>query len=84
MLKIRDFRCDHCGYTSETMSGNSPSPQCHECGGPTRYIVSGTSFTLEGVSGDFPGASFKWEKKRDQKMELERAQGMTPYGQDDH
>ena len=84
MLKILDYQCNHCGYQSETYAGNDPSPLCQECGGDTRYIISGTSFTLEGVTGDFPGASFKWEKKRDQKMEYERSKGMTPYGQDDY
>lgn len=63
------------------MSGNSPSPQCHECGGTTRYIISGTSFRLEGCTGDFPGAHMKWAKKRDQKIKQEQAQGITPMGE---
>jgi putative FmdB family regulatory protein len=84
MLIVRDYQCNHCGYKFETIRDNSlPSPQCHECGGETRSIISGTSFRLEGTSGDFPGAHMKWEKKRQQKMEHEQSQGITAFGEPD-
>ena len=84
MKVLRDYRCNHCGYTFESFWDNSDQPpQCHECGGETRSIISGTSFRLEGTSGDFPGAHMKWEKKREQKMKQEQAQGITAFGQPD-
>ena len=84
MKILNDFRCGSCGHTFEKYADNLETPRCHECGGETKRIITGTSFTLEGVTGDFPGASFKWEKRRDQKMEYERSKGMTTYGQDDY
>lgn len=84
-MKIRDCRCKDCGYQFETYLGNYPPPQCHECGGDSKYIVSGTSFTLNGSDpAGFPTAHAKWAKKRQQKMREETAQGITPMGQDNH
>ena len=83
-MKIRDYQCIDCGNLSETYLGNDPAPQCHECGGATKYIITGTSFTLEGVSGSFPGAHLKWDKKRAQKMKQEQAKGITAFGQPNH
>jgi len=83
MKIIKDYRCNACGYTFETYLGKlDPSPLCHECGGQTTSIISGTSFTLPGSdSAGFPSAHAKWAKRRQQKMKEEAAQGITPMGQ---
>ena len=85
MLKIRDFRCYDCGIAAEHFVENdTDTVACQSCGGVATKIISPVSFTLEGVSGSFPGAHMKWEKRREEKMKQERADGHTAFGESDH
>lgn len=85
MPLIKEFRCQECGIKQEQyVDTMTKSILCQECGGHATSVISAVTSLLEGVSGDFPGASFKWNKKREQKMKQEQAQGKTAFGQLDH
>ena len=45
---------------------------CPECGEPSNRIVSTPRISLEGFTGDFPGAAISWAKKRAEKLKQER------------
>ena len=47
---------------------------CPECGEPSNRIVSTPRISLEGFTGDFPGAAISWAKKRAGKLKQERKQ----------
>ena len=82
---IKDYRCRDCGTITEHFVDNSDVILvCQQCGGESRSIISGTSFSLEGCSGDFPTAHQQWDKKRAQKQAYEHSQGKTPFGQADY
>ena len=45
---------------------------CPDCGEPSNRIVSTPRIALDGCSGDFPGETMKWERKRAEKLSQER------------
>lgn len=84
MRTINDYRCHGCDAISEHFVENDITEvECQDCGDIATKIISPVNFTLEGVSGSFPGAAMKWDKRRQEKMKQERKQGITPFGQPD-
>lgn len=62
---IYEYRCIEHGkfsYTCKMNDRQAPKP-CPECEELCEFIISSPLFTLEGVSGDFPGAAMKWDKR---------------------
>ena len=55
-------------YTDE----NNRSVICPQCGELSNRIISPVRCELDGCSGDFPGASISWAKKRAEKLKQER------------
>ena len=47
---------------------------CPHCGELSNRIVSTPRIALDGCSGDFPGAAISWERKRAEKLKIERKQ----------
>lgn len=45
---------------------------CPHCGELSNRIVSPVRSQLDGCSGDFPGETIRWEKKRAEKLRQER------------
>ena len=45
---------------------------CPHCGELSNRIVSTPQISLEGFTGDFPGAAISWAKKRAEKLKQER------------
>lgn len=73
MRVLNDFRCDSCGYTVEKLLDNTiRTIDCQDCDGIAKRVQAVPNFQLEGVSGDYPTASDKWIKNREQKMAQER------------
>jgi hypothetical protein len=64
MRKIIDVRCGDCGHVQEEFGYFDDAFRCGECGGVSERIISPVRCTLEGTSGDFPGAAMKWAKDR--------------------
>ena len=73
MIKVFDFRCTNGHTFEEFVEGDTTSSRCG-CGANATKIVSATQHILNGASGDFPGAYYKWETDRAKKIEQERKQ----------
>lgn len=65
MLRVFDFRCPNNHVTEQFVSGHPEEAECSECGEKARRIISGGNFTLDAISGDYPGATMKWAKDRE-------------------
>jgi len=61
MRKIFDARCSSCDTIFETYDYLDAAVRC-DCGGEAKRIISPVRCSLEGHSGDFPGAAMKWER----------------------
>jgi hypothetical protein len=48
---------------------NTPCPECET---PAHMKISAVRSALDPISGDFPGATMKWENNRKQKMAQEK------------
>jgi hypothetical protein len=72
MKLIFDFRCANEHTHESWVESSVHTDQCPECELTATRIISGTSFKLEGVSGDFPTAADKWTK-------LHERAGTKPY-----
>jgi hypothetical protein len=67
-----DFTCSE-GHTNEYwVDHDVTTTQCSECEAVATRQISLPSFKLDPFSGDFYGASRKWEKDREQKLKQER------------
>ena len=53
----------------------NPSPVCPKCGELSNWVlVSAPKVNLDACSGDFPGATARWERVRAEKLAQERKQ----------
>lgn len=62
---VYEYKCNEHGVFSYPCSMNdrkAPKP-CPECTNLCEFIISSPLFTMEGVSGDFPTAAQKWDKR---------------------
>ncbi len=61
--RMYDFRCDECDTVHEALAvvdaDTDPCPQCQH---PAKRIISPVRCKLDPISGDFPGATMKWER----------------------
>lgn len=64
MRKIIDVRCRNCGEVHEEFGRLDDTFRCGSCGGEAKRIISPVKCSLEGTSGDFPGAAIKWARDR--------------------
>lgn len=71
MRRMFDFQCED-GHVFELFTdSDSRTTEC-KCGKTAQRLLSSPRFKLEGVSGAFPGAYYKWETDRQKKIEQER------------
>jgi len=67
-----DFRCPN-GHAEEAFADTSERERiCSVCGEPSSREISPVRSVLDGLSGDFPSAAYKWEKNRESHMRRER------------
>lgn len=72
MKRIFEFRCVK-GHASEKYVDDSVTVvQCPHCGNDASRIISAPRISLEGITGDFPGAAMAWEKRRESHMKWEQ------------
>ena len=72
MKRIFEFRCVK-GHVSEKYVDDSVTVvQCPHCGNDASRIISAPRISLEGITGDFPGAAMAWEKRRESHMKWEQ------------
>lgn len=57
-------------YTDE----NNRTAVCPQCGELSNRIISPSLISLEGYSGNYPGAAMKWVKQRKEKLRQEQKQ----------
>ena len=67
MRRIYDVRCTSCDEITEVFGRAEDEFRCGACSGPVNIIVSPGHFVLEGVSGDYPGATIKWERDHERR-----------------
>ena len=67
MRRLFDVRCtdSQCGAITEAFGRREDSFRCGACNSTAKRIISPVKCQLEGVSGDFPGASFKWKREHE-------------------
>jgi len=70
-MPIYDFKCDKCNTVVERLTFYSerdlPCACSKEgCDGESHFIMSASHFFLEGITGEFPGAAMKWDKRHSQ------------------
>jgi len=63
-------RCDDAFDALVRMDDRLVQP-CPECGEASDMKISAPTIGLDPISGDFPGATSKWERNRKQKMAQE-------------
>lgn len=59
-------------YTDLELNPNPVCPQCGELA--NRVVISAPTISLEGYSGNFPGAADRWVRVRAEKLRQERKQ----------
>ena len=64
MIKVYDFRCTN-GHLFEDFVDESVTVSRCGCGANATRVVSATKCVLNGASGDFPGAHFKWLREHE-------------------
>lgn len=71
MKRFYEFQCPEHGVFEE-YTEYTKQYACPNCGTLVDKIISTPRISLEGVSGDFPGAAMTFEKKHRQKLAQER------------
>jgi putative FmdB family regulatory protein len=71
MKRYYEFQCTEHGVFEEYTEYAKEHP-CPACGKSADKIISTPHIKLEGVSGDFPGASMKFEKIHREKLKQEQ------------
>ena len=67
MRRIYDVRCTKCNEITEVFGRAEDDFRCGACSAPAKTIVSPGNFTLDGTSGDFPGAAIKWARDHERR-----------------
>lgn len=77
MKRIFEFMCDD-AHVSEALTDDSVRVwPCVHCSKDATRIISKPRVKLEGITGDFPTAYDAWERKRTEKLAIERKQNGT-------
>ena len=64
MKIMRDFECPDCGVFERYVDHDQLTVAC-DCGEFAMRKLSAPTISLEGISGDFPGAHDRWAKIRE-------------------
>jgi hypothetical protein len=72
LRRLFEFKCED-GHISEQLANDDVyTSTCRECDKPATRLISAVRVNLDPISGDFPKATNKWVKNREQRMKLER------------
>ena len=71
MRKLFDFKCSEGHYKEHLVDDSVTSIRC-DCGAESTKVISPVKSVLDHISGDFPGATMKWARDREQKIQQER------------
>jgi putative FmdB family regulatory protein len=77
-MPIYDYLCEKHGlFEAWNNMDNRLTSICPECGKTVPMKISAPRVSLDPISGDFPGATMSWEKRRNEKMKVEVKQDRT-------
>ncbi len=71
MKRLFEFKCNSCEEVFEEYTEYKKVSTCPSCGGDADKLISAPRISLEGVTGDFPGAAAAWDRKHKQQLEKE-------------
>ncbi len=72
MIRVFNFTCQQ-GHTQERFTSvETETISCNVCGAQAFRQVSAPQVKLEGVTGSFPGAAMKWDKKHREQLAKEQ------------
>jgi putative FmdB family regulatory protein len=69
--KLFEFKCTKCSHIEEEYTEYKKESICPLCNSVADKIISAPRITLEGYSGDFPGAAMQFDKKHRDKLKQE-------------
>ena len=72
MIRVFDFLCPSGHLQEQFTSVETETIDCEVCGTKAFRQLSTPRVKLEGVTGDFPGAAMKWEKKHQEQLAKEQ------------
>lgn len=67
MKMLLDFRCGNSNEVFERLEDSSTRTVRCACGGEAKRIITPIRCSLDGASGDFPGAHYRWIREHEQK-----------------
>ena len=71
MIKVFDYLCPN-GHRTEMFTSNPTETTECMCGEQALRQRSAPTISLEGVTGSFPGAAVKWDKKHAEALKVEQ------------
>lgn len=77
MRRIFDFQCAKGHITEKYVDDAVKVIQCPHCANDASRLISSPRISLEGITGDFPGAAMAWEKRRESHIKYERKVGIS-------
>ena len=72
--RMFEFICENAHRTEALVDTECYATPCKECGAEAKRVVSAPTMKLEGWTGSFPTAYDAWERKRAEKLAVERKQ----------
>ena len=73
-LRMFEFLCANSHRIEALVEPSVQELYCSKCGREAAKVISAPAMKLEGWSGSFPTASDAWERKRSEKLAVERKQ----------
>jgi putative FmdB family regulatory protein len=76
-MPVYTYRCLD-GHHTDVLSSYTDRKDtipCEKCGKESNLVLVACGVQLDAISGDFPGATFKWERDHVKRAERERASG---------
>lgn len=77
MKRIFEFVCDNSHISESFIDESVRAIKCTHCSKDAGRIISRPRIKLEGITGDYPTAYDAWERKRAEKLAIERKQNGT-------
>jgi len=71
-MMLFDFKCDSDHITEKLVKSDTTDIECPVCGNKALRQISAVRAKLDHISGDFPGATMRWAKQREQQIKHER------------
>lgn len=73
-LRLFEFLCANSHRTEALVDPDTQHLFCSKCGKEAARVISAPAMKLEGYTGSFPTAYDSWERKRSEKLAIERKQ----------